>query len=282
MDKTEYQDKIESIRSIHVHSERQGVMCIFDFMNFCGLPKNIESDEEELSYHIKKDCVQKKIMFYNSKNYKYSEKYSFIKEKNWSNLDYLLSYGDIIRNYYLDSHKIYINFEDEEHRKNLAENKMLLEKEDFLTKQNYQKFTNVLNCKSCNKFLSLNLKGNDYDNLKKLYEILAPNSENTQSLNLMGMLYENLYKNLQIKIDFDNKNRLKNINTDVAIIKLIEELRDQRTEEESNNYYNRIKILNLVQSSRNVLMNFSQKAFEDQSMKYVKEIIKIKNKYLGY
>jgi hypothetical protein len=223
-------------------------------------------------------------MFYNSKNFNESEKYSYLKEKNWTNLDYLLSYGDVIRDYYLEHHKIYINLNNEEEILNLKNNKHLID--DLITNKIYQDFQNVLQCKNCNHYLSFNLKGDDFNSLKKLYSIITPFSEISQKLNILGMLYNNLFKNLEIKIDFENKNRFKNFNIDYSIIKTIVGLKDELiniSEEDIsliNKYLNRIKILQYILNSRNMLFDFSGKSYDDALDLLVRDIKRIKNNYI--
>jgi hypothetical protein len=223
-------------------------------------------------------------MFYNSKYFEFGEKYSFLKENNWSNFDYLLSHGTVIRDYYLEHHKIYINLNDEEQILNLRNNKHLIK--EFITKQIYQDFQDNLNCKSCNSYLRFNLKGEDYNSLKKLYSIIIPLSEINQKLNILGMLYNNLFTNLEIKIDLENKNKFKNFNTDYSIIKLIVGLKDEliRINEDDitliNKYANRIKILEYILNSRKMLYNFSAKSYEDAKDLLVKDIKNIKKNYI--
>lgn len=222
-------------------------------------------------------------MFYNSKFFNQGDKYSFLKENNWTNLEYLLSHGTVIRDYYLEQHKIYINLNEEE-KINLTKNKHLIE--NLITKQIYADFQEILKCKSCNDYLRFNLKGEDYNSLKKLYELFTPFSEINQKLNLIGMLFNNLFTNMNIKIDIQNKNKFVNYETDYAIIKTILGLKDEliNVNEEDvtliNRYLNRIKILEYILNSRKMLYNLSEKSYEDAAGLLVKDIKRIKNNYI--
>lgn len=248
------------------------------------MPKQISSKEEESSYQIKKDCIPKKLLLYNSKNFKFSENYSYLRHENFSNLDYLLSQGDIIKDHYLEYHKIYIPLSDKEEMKNIKNSRHLIE--DIVNRQVYQNFLDTQMCKSCNDYLSFNLYGKDYESLRKLYEIKTPNNQISQKMNLIGMLFDNLYSNMQILNDNKKENKLKNYNTDYSILRLIELLKDDMSslgdndKELNNAYNNRIKVLEYVQSGRNVLMKFSQRAIQETAGYLNKDMRNMRERYV--
>jgi len=158
--------------------------------------------------------------------------------------------------------------------------------ESFITKEVFAKFQQIVQCKSCNQVLTLNLKNSDFENLKKFYAILYPNSLNKANLAMLNMLYENLYKNLQIKIDFENKMNFKNYETDLAILNLIaglkREMRNIKSDQADlvNLYNNRLKVIQFVRNSRNVLLNFSLGLFEETKKGLFDEIKNIKKSYV--
>lgn len=284
LENSEFQSKIDNIRKIVLYSEHPGVLCLFEFSYLCGLPSKVSSREEENYWLIRKDVAEKRILFYNNKNFEANTKYSFIKYKDWSNLDYLLAYGSIIEHYYNDHHKIYINMENKDLQANLVARKDQLQ--SFVTKEIYTRFQKILNCKSCNPFLSLNLKAEDFENLRKLYSILYPISRLESNFGMLTMLLDNLYQNLQIKIDIEKKNKLKNFNTDMAIFKLIIELKNEMrklNEEDSSlikAYDNRLKVINYVRHSRNVLYSFSDLVIEDSKKAFYDQIKTIRKNYI--
>lgn len=284
LDNTENTSRIQNIRNILTYSETPGVLCFFEFLNLCGLPKKVSSKEEESAYIIKKDIADKRIIFYNNKLFEHNQSYNYLKSKNWSNLDYLLSQGDVIEEFYSDFHRVYINMKDDEVKKNLLDRKEHIK--GFITKEIIAKFQQILQCKSCHQVLTLNLKNSDFENLKKFYEIIYPNNSNKQNLSMLNMLFDNLYKNLQIKIDFENKNMLKTYSTDLAILNLIaglkKEMRKVKVEKTDliNSYDNRLKIIQFVRNSRNVLLNFSSNLFEESKKGLFNDIKKIIKNYV--
>lgn len=174
---------------------------------------------------------------------------------------------------------------DAQVRKNLESRKEHIQ--SFITKEAFAKFQQILQCKSCNQVLTLNLKNSDFENLKKFYEILFPDSKNKPNLAMLNMLHENLYKNLQIKIDLENKMKFKNFQTDFAILNLIaglkSEIRNLKSEQADNKvnlYNNRLKVIQFVRNSRNVLLNFSSGLFEETKKGLFGDIRKIKKNYV--
>lgn len=284
LDNTENNSKLENIRKILYYSENPGVLCLFEFLNLCGLPKTVGSLEEESAYLIKKDVADKRIIFYNNKNIDFNQNYHYLKNKGWSNLDYLLSQGDIINDFVNDNHRVYINLGNQEGQKNLLNGLEYIQ--NFITKDIYTKYEQIFQCKSCNPFLTLNLKKGDFKNLKKFYEILFPNNSTKQNLAMLNMIFENLYKNLQIKIDFENKNKLKNYNTDIAILNLIAGLKQEMRKLSSsdqklmNLFNNRLKVIQFVKSSRNVLLSFSSELFENSKKGLLNQIKDIRKNYI--
>jgi len=233
---------------------------------------------------MKKDIADKRIIFYNNKHIDSNQNYHYLKNKGWSNLDYLLSQGDIINDFVNDYHRVYINLGNQEVQNNLLNGLEYIQ--DFITKDIYTKYQQILQCKSCNPFLTLNLKKGDFENLKKFYEILFANDSIKQNLAMLNMLFENLYQNLQIKIDFENKNKLKNYNTDIAIVHLISGLKQEMRKLNSsdnklmNLYNNRLKVIQYVKSSRNVLLNFSSELFENSKKGLLNQIKDIRKNYI--
>ncbi len=233
---------------------------------------------------IKKDVVSKRIIFYNNKKFELNQNYKYIKNKNWNNLDYFLSQGDTIDILYNDYLRVYINMTNPETQKNLSEKKELIS--NFITKEVYSKFEQILKCKSCNTLITFNLKNEDFENLKKFYEILYPENSSKQNLSMLSMLYDNLYKNLQIKIDLENINKLKNHNTDIAIVNFIAGLKKEMSKIESsetsmlNKFNNRLKIIQYVKNSRNILFNFSDDLFDEVKKGMFNDIKNLKKNYV--
>jgi hypothetical protein len=196
----------------------------------------------------------------------------------------LLSQGDIIEEFHSDYHRVYINVSDAQAQKNLLNKKEHIQ--SFVTKEVFSKYQQNLECETCHQVLTLNLKNSDLENLKNLYEILYPNNLNKQNLSMLNMLFENLYKNLQIKIDFENKNNFKNYQTDLAIMNvtvgLRKEIRKLKGDETDlvNLYNNRLKVLQFVRNSRKVLLNFSSSLFEESKKGLFNDIKNIKKNYV--
>lgn len=284
LDNTENQSKIQNIRNILTYSEKPGVLCIFEFLNLCGLPNKVSSSEDESAFVIKKDVADKRIIFYTNKNFETNQNYFYLKNRQWTNLDYLLSHGEIIEDFYNDYHRVYINMRDAQAQKNLEGRKEHIQ--SFITKEVFAKFQQILQCKSCHQVLTLNLKQSDFENLKKFFDIVYPNKANKANLSMLNMLHENLYKNLQIKIDFENKMRFKDYNTDLAILNLVaglkKEMRNLTGDKTDlvNSYNNRLKVVQFVRNSRNVLLNFSTGLFEESKKGLFNDIRNIKKNYV--
>lgn len=284
LDNSENQSKIQNIRNILTYAEKPGVLCIFEFLNLCGLPSKIGSSEEESAFLIKKDVADKRIIFYNNKNFERNQNYFYVKNKQWTNLDYLLSQGEIIEDFYDDYHRVYINMRDAQAQKNLESRKEHIK--NFVTKEVFAKFQQILQCKSCHQVLTLNLKNSDFDNLRKFFDIVYPNNPNKSKLAMLNSLHENLHKNLQIKIDFENKMRFKDYNTDLAILNLVaglkKEMRNLKGDQADlvHLYNNRLKVLQFVRNSRNVLLNFSAGLFEESKKGLFNDIKNIKKNYV--
>ena len=173
---------------------------------------------------------------------------------------------------------------DAQAQKNLENRKEHIQ--NFITKEVFAKYQQIILCKECNPVLTLNLKNSDFENLKKFYEILYPNNPNKANLSMLNMLYENLYQNLQIKIDLENKIKFKDHNTDFAILNFIAGLKKEMRNLKSDQadlvslYNNRLKVIQYVRNSRNVLLNFSSGLFEESKKGLFNDIKNIRKSYV--
>ena len=254
-------------------------------MNLCGLPKEILNENQENSLLLKKDVADKRIIFYNNYNYFNTQNYSFIKNKNWNNLDFLLSSGDIIENHYKDSHLVYINMQNLVTQKNLLKNKISIQ--NSITQDIFENYEKSLKCKSCYPYISMDLTKNDSENLNKLFSFLYPKNESKKNTSILSFIRENLYENLSVNLNLNiNEKNINNFNTDFAIIKLISDLKNEIRNLKGNNtrflsaYILRIKIIEHVRQSRNVLLNYANELFNLTTKNIFTKIREIKKNYV--